>query len=213
VKGRPFLSHVLDYWKAQGIQRFVLATGYKHEAFEEYFGREYRGVPVEYSVETEPLGTGGGLFAALPRLNGGDGILVLNGDTFFEVPLAPFLDGYRRRQADLALAVSKRTEGGRYETVSMDRDGRVTAFRPREEGQREACVNGGVYLMNLEFLRRRDDGKRLRASLESDFFPRWLREGAALFAYPCGGRFIDIGTPESYRAAAEVFQTEEEKRE
>lgn len=209
VKGRPFLSYLLDYWKAQGIERFVLATGYKHEAFQEYFGREYRGARVDYSVETEPLGTGGGLLLALSRMPDRGEILVLNGDTFFEVSLAPYLEFYRRKKADLALAVAKRSEAGRYETVSMNREGRVSAFRPREEGEQQAFVNGGVYLLNLEFARRSDEGKRFRASIESDLFPRWLREGVAVFAFPCEGRFVDIGTPESYRAAQEIFETEE----
>jgi NDP-sugar pyrophosphorylase family protein len=40
-------------------------------------------------------------------------------------------------------------------------------------------------------------------SLERDLFPAWV-EQLRFFAFRCAGRFLDIGTPESY-AAAEFF--------
>jgi len=211
VGGEPFLKYVLDHWIGQGIKRFILATGYKHRVFEKYFGGIYRDVKVDYSVETEPLGTGGGLFLALAKLAGDEDFLVLNGDTFFEVPLASFLEFHRRKSAAVTLAVLRSDKGGRYETVEMDTDSRVLAFRPRAENPRNGYINGGVYLMGREFCNRRNDVSRGVASLESDFFPRWLGEAAAIFSFTCAGRFIDIGTPDSYQAAQKIFGTERSK--
>jgi D-glycero-alpha-D-manno-heptose 1-phosphate guanylyltransferase len=31
IAGRPFLEHQMDYWIAEGVRRFVLSVGYKHE--------------------------------------------------------------------------------------------------------------------------------------------------------------------------------------
>ena len=44
IGGRPFLEYQLDYWIAQGISRFVLSVGYRHEAIMEYFGPRYKNV-------------------------------------------------------------------------------------------------------------------------------------------------------------------------
>ena len=41
-------------------------------------------------------------------------------------------------------------------------------------------------------------------SLENDGFPRMLTE-KQLFGFPSGGFFIDIGVPEDYRKAQELF--------
>ena len=32
VAGRPFLAHQMDFWIGQGVRRFILAVGYRHEA-------------------------------------------------------------------------------------------------------------------------------------------------------------------------------------
>ena len=46
VNGRPFLEHQMDYWIGQGVRRYVLSVGYRHEAIVDHFGRRYRGVPI-----------------------------------------------------------------------------------------------------------------------------------------------------------------------
>ena len=59
--GYPFLAHLLARIKAAGMHHVVLGTSYKAEVFEEYFGdgSEF-GLEIEYVVEEEALGTGGG---------------------------------------------------------------------------------------------------------------------------------------------------------
>ena len=58
VRGRPFLTFVLDQLVDAGFTAAVLATGYLHEALHAHFGADYRGLALEYSVEARPLGTG-----------------------------------------------------------------------------------------------------------------------------------------------------------
>jgi D-glycero-alpha-D-manno-heptose 1-phosphate guanylyltransferase len=85
VRGKPFLEHLLDYWIDEGVQRFVMSVGYKHELIQSHFGMVYRDVPVQYSVEDKPMGTGGALLYSASDLN--QSFLLLNGDTFFTVEL------------------------------------------------------------------------------------------------------------------------------
>ena len=37
VKGKPFLSYLIDYWIGQGVERFILSVGYKHKIIIDYF--------------------------------------------------------------------------------------------------------------------------------------------------------------------------------
>lgn len=61
VAGRPFLERLLDRLIVQGISQVVLAVGYKREIIQNHFGARYKNLEVRYSVESEPLGTGGAL--------------------------------------------------------------------------------------------------------------------------------------------------------
>ena len=50
VGGRPFLEYQLSYWIAQGIDRFVLSVGYRHQAIVRHFGLRYKGVTLDYAA-------------------------------------------------------------------------------------------------------------------------------------------------------------------
>ena len=65
VNGRPFLTYILDYLIDYEYQRVVLSVGYLHEKIVDYFGERYKTLEIDYAVETEPLGTGGGILFAM----------------------------------------------------------------------------------------------------------------------------------------------------
>src|SRR3989344_9142075 len=81
VNGRPFLEYVINHLKKFGVKEIILATGHMHEKIESYFGDGSKfGVKIKYSVETQPLGTGGAV--RLARLLIGERFLLVNGDTW-----------------------------------------------------------------------------------------------------------------------------------
>lgn len=82
VAGRPFLAHLLDGLADGGFTRVILSTGYKHECIESHFGGRYRSIALSYARETEPLGTGGGIWNALQQ-SPSEYTFVCNGDTLF----------------------------------------------------------------------------------------------------------------------------------
>jgi D-glycero-alpha-D-manno-heptose 1-phosphate guanylyltransferase len=100
VNERPFLAHVMDYWKEQGITRFVLSVGYLKDAIVSHFGCSYHGAKIEYVVEERPLGTGGGYLLAIEKIQDNDYFVLLNGDTFFEVELSKLIVFAEKNDAD-----------------------------------------------------------------------------------------------------------------
>ena len=64
VNGKPFITYVIDGLKAQGIEKFILALGYKSKAIVDFITDAYPHLPVQYSLEEEPLGTGGAIYQA-----------------------------------------------------------------------------------------------------------------------------------------------------
>jgi D-glycero-alpha-D-manno-heptose 1-phosphate guanylyltransferase len=203
VGGRPFLEYQLDYWINQGITRFVLSVGYRHEAITGYFGSHYKDVQLEYVIEEQPLGTGGGVLLAAAKLNQDTPFLLLNGDTYFEADwnvLDTFAVG---NEADWCFSLFKTSEKGRYMGIGLSAHGRITSLKSGiEQGHRLA--NGGVYWVHPRALSGAwRSGEKL--SLEDDLFPQALAAGRRLFGIEFCGTFIDIGVPDDYHRAPRLL--------
>ena len=198
----PFLDILLDrLLEQQVIERVVLAVGYKREVVEAYFGNEKFGRPVVYAIEAEPLGTGGAIANAVACTRS-DEVLVLNGDTLFEVDVAAMLCCHRQRQADLTMALKPMQDFDRYGTV--EREGsKVVGFQEKQY-QASGDINGGVYLFNRDLFEKVDDLQK-RFSFETDVLERYC-DRLEIHGFVSEGYFIDIGVPSDYlRAQKELL--------
>lgn len=205
IEGKPFLEYQLDYWISRGINQFILAVGYKHEVISKHFGNTYHGAKVTYSIEDKPLGTGGGFLLALKKTTE-ELVLLLNGDTFFDIDLEYLETKHREKSADVTFSVFKAFEVGRYMGMNIDKDGRVKSLATNNsELGRQA--NGGVYLVKASAIRDIYPAGATKISLEDDIFPRMVNNRAQMFSVSFEGRFIDIGVPSDYWRAAEVLCT------
>ena len=216
VGGRPFLEYLLDWWIGQGAGGFTLSVGYMAGCVKAHFGGRYRGVPVRYAEETEPLGTGGALALALAEgAVTTPSFVLLNGDTLFEASLAHMRREAARPGRPVVMAVKPHVAvgggGARYGGVVVDGQGMVSAFSaspsaaPGDAGAAgdagdgaPGFVNAGCYLMDREAVAGEMVGFPQKFSLESAFLPSLAQRGL-LGASVQDGAFIDIGVPEDYR--------------
>lgn len=82
ICGEPFVAHQLRLLRSRGIERVVLCIGYLGEQVRDFVGdgTEF-GLRVDYSCDgVIPLGTGGALRRAIPKL--GDAFFVIYGDSY-----------------------------------------------------------------------------------------------------------------------------------
>ena len=170
ICGRPFLAFLLDYWVGQGINRFVLSVGYKHQAIMNYFGRSINGVTIEYVIEDAPLGTGGGLLLVNQRLALNSPFLLLNGDTYFAIELRKLSELANQVDADWCFSLFNTSENGRYLGVDVNDKGEIrNLLSTIVTGER--LVNGGVYLVNPRSLQALNLPVGNKISLEEEIFP------------------------------------------
>lgn len=195
VCNRPFLRFILDDLQAKGIERVVLAVGYKQEVIRDYFGAHYRGMQIVYSSEDTPLFTGGAIKKALQSCSV-ERVFVVNGDTFFDVDL----HAMQRESAPLVVAVKRMKKFSRYGTVQIE-DGRIQAFREKQPCD-EGLINGGIYLVNRTIL---EDYPKDKFSFENEILETKTAE-IEMAAVESEGYFIDIGIPEDYAAAQETMK-------
>jgi NDP-sugar pyrophosphorylase family protein len=201
VNARPFLSYLLDQIGDAGIRRVVLCTGYKSEQVFLAFGRRYSHLTVAYSTEEEPLGTGGALRRALPLITS-DPALVMNGDSYFQADLDDFFNRHQVAGATISMMLAHADDAGRYGMVETGTDGAVLKFTEKGPNAGPGWINAGMYLLGRGSLESIPQQRFV--SLEQEILPACIGKG--FFGFKYQGEFIDIGTPESYRAASEFMQ-------
>jgi D-glycero-alpha-D-manno-heptose 1-phosphate guanylyltransferase len=201
VAGKPFLAYLLDFAKKQGIEKFIFALGYKTELIES-FVKEYlpEGLYI-FSIEEEPLGTGGAIYKACEKVSTLNAI-VLNADTFFGVSFTNLAIIHELRKAACTLALKPMNEFDRYGVVNIDQQV-VTGFSEKKYHE-AGLINGGVYALSTAiFLQKKFPTV---FSFEKDYLEREYT-GRHILGMISDAYFIDIGIPEDYqRAQAELIE-------
>ncbi len=200
ISGRPFLEYLLDYWITQGVSHFVLSIGYRYEVIIDHFGNNYKGASLEYVIEENPLGTGGGFLLAAEKIGQDKPFLLLNGDTYFAVDLKTLVEFSSANDADWCFSLFRTHEEGRYMGMDVSPLGQITSLKSGT-GQPGRLANGGVYWVNPRALRSEKFLPGDKASLEDDIFLSAMVSGQRLLGIEFPGTFIDIGVPEDYHRA------------
>ena len=199
ICGKPFLQYLLEMLREKGITEVIFALGYMGEMIEEYFqdGSAF-GLKIAYSYEEDPLGTGGAIRNALPKIMEEE-VLVLNADTYFPMDYQGLYRFHQENDGDFSLATRAVPDISRYGAVRRDAAGRILVWNEKlgDGGQPLAGeINGGIYVMKKSLIAEIPEGKQ---SLEQDCIPKWLSEGKRIFGLPFEGYFMDIGIPKDYQ--------------
>lgn len=196
VAGQPFLAHLLRYLGQSGVRRAVLAVGYRYEVIQRHFGECFADVELVYSIEHEPLGTGGALLQAMQHV-GEPYAFVLNGDTFLGLDYRD-LGAKVRSHPDVSLAIVLRrvADASRYGAAIVG-DGRLKGFQSRG-AQASGLINAGCYVVSRDIFQRYPMPARF--SWEDDFLQVRAAEIRPL-AFEYDVPFIDIGIPEAFHDA------------
>lgn len=125
----------------------------------------------------------------------------MNGDSFCDVNLCFFRDWHREHEANASIVLVEVPDVGRFGSVEVDPTGRVTGFQEKNMNHSGGWINAGLYLIASSLIETIP--KVGVTSLERVTFPTWLERG--LYGYKSEGKFLDIGTPESYANADQFF--------
>jgi len=145
VADRPLVAHTADAAVDGGVDELVLVVGYEAADVRAYFGSEYRGVPVEYAVQDEQLGTAHAVACAREHLDGP--FAVLNGDDLYhQGSVAALLDAGREGPA---ICTYRADNPENYGVVQVE-DGAVTDIVEKPKNPSTNLVNVGAYVFPAE---------------------------------------------------------------
>ena len=195
---RPLLAYTFEHLGRYGVRRGIVSCGYLPDQIETHFGPSYGELALEYCVESEPLGTAGGIAFAARDLE--STFFALNGDSLREADLGDLVDFHRATGARATILLTPVADPTRYGLVRLAADGRVSTFleKPRPEEIDTDLINAGLYVLEPDVLDLVPGGRSV--SIERDVFPRLAEEGS-VFGLALDGYWLDVGTPESYLQA------------
>jgi D-glycero-alpha-D-manno-heptose 1-phosphate guanylyltransferase len=196
VAGKPFLAHVIGYFRKQGVEKFIFSLGYKHEVIQDYLEVEYASLDKQYVIENEPLGTGGAIQLACRQATEKN-VLILNGDTLFSIQLPALTAFHLQHQAHCTLALKPMQHFDRYGVVEIADNGAIKSFKEKQFYE-SGLINGGIYALQVAaFLK---EGLPEKFSFEKDYLEK-LYTVRPMYGIVQNEYFIDIGIPEDFEKA------------
>jgi D-glycero-alpha-D-manno-heptose 1-phosphate guanylyltransferase len=186
---------VLDHLAANGTTEIVLAVSFQWQKVRDALGSSWQGLPLHYSVELEPMGTGGAVRHAMNQMEWVEAI-VANGDTLLKMNPNLLHSAAGQHSADMVIALKQVDDASRYGRVRIEVDSRVVAFE--EKGQSgEGLINAGLYWMRARVLDKAPDGV---FSLERDLMAEHVTK-LAMYGVETSGYFVDMGIPDDLERA------------
>lgn len=133
-----------------------------------------------------------------------DYVLILSGDHIYEMDYDVLIQYHRDKKAAATICTITvpLDEASRYGIVDVNEDYSVRSFIEKPPEPPGNLANMGVYVFNYPILERMLKEDRLLENSNHDFgkdiLPRMVAEGMAVYAYPYGGYWIDVGTVEAF---------------
>ncbi len=193
VNGIPFIYFIITYLKKEGVERFIFSLGYKSEIIIDYINKTFADLEVAYVIEDTPLGTGGAIKLACNKAKNDD-VLVLNGDTLFNINLKDFSEFHQNKKADFTVGLKEMRNFSRYGAVEINNEFTIKAFHEKKFYEK-GFINGGVYALNVQALMSEPLPDIF--SFEKDFLETNTGK-KKFYGLECDYYFIDIGIPEDY---------------
>jgi UDP-N-acetylglucosamine diphosphorylase / glucose-1-phosphate thymidylyltransferase / UDP-N-acetylgalactosamine diphosphorylase / glucosamine-1-phosphate N-acetyltransferase / galactosamine-1-phosphate N-acetyltransferase len=203
LNGKPLLEHMIEALADSGIKEVALIVGYKKDAIENHFGKEFKGVKLYYIVQEKQEGTAHalGLAEGFAETN----FLVVNGDVivekeFFEklVNVDEF-DPY-----DILLVAREVKDTWRYGVLkTSENEVKDIVEKPAPGEEPGNLINAGIYRFDKKIFKAI---KLTRKSERNEFelvdsIRLLIKAGAKAGFVKYSGKCFDIGSPEDLKKA------------
>lgn len=194
VAGKPILERHIEHLRKYGLRDIRLSLYHKADQIVAFCENRWPG-QMEFMIEPEPLGTGGGIKFAAKDWN--EPYIAVNGDTLSNLDIHAFL-----AKSPNTILCAYREDARDFGLLQIE-NGRVAAFleKPKAETSIPGYINAGMYLLHPDVLRAVQKDAFM---MEQDVFPQLAASGG-LYAHLHHGYWIDVGTEERLMQAHKDF--------
>jgi NDP-sugar pyrophosphorylase family protein len=190
INGKTLIDRQIEWLKSYGVEKIILACGHRWEKLKEHIEKKYSGksdTEFVYSVEEEPLGTGGAIKKAMENVENVE-CVVLNVDDMNDVDLNKLYD-----LGPNAVCLSQlRSPFG----IVHFKDGWITKFEQKPL-LKDVWVNIGVYLLRKDLMKILPE----KGAIETEVFPK-----IKLKAYKHTGFWVTVNTKKDIEEAEKLVR-------
>lgn len=199
IGDQAVLEVQIEHFKKHGFDEIILATNYKSEYIENFFGDGSRyGVSLTISKEDKPLGTCGPLTLLKDRLT--EPFVVVNGDILTALDFRRFYDFALEKNSVLTLAIKKIFTPFAFGDIFFEGD-RVTGIE--EKPDLVNYILTGIYCMRPEIFEHIPDNEFFGMDT---LIRNLLEKEIEVLKYEMLEYWLDIGREDDYHKAQEIYQ-------
>jgi NDP-sugar pyrophosphorylase family protein len=213
VAGRPAIEYAARAAEAlPAVCALDVVTNARfHGAFAAWAAARPAGKPVRLWNDGarhagERLGALGDLRRWIALARPREPVLVLGADNVFDFSLAPLAERARREPVVTLCDVGTRARVSLLASVELDAEDRVVRFVEKDPAPRDTLACVALYGLPPSTL---GDLERYAAEGGAQdnlgYFVEWLHRRRRVRGLRLAGRFVDVGTPEDYARARELF--------
>jgi glucose-1-phosphate thymidylyltransferase len=121
VAGKPILGHIIDSLKDVGIHEYIFVIGYLGDKIQSNVMEKYPELNKHFVVQAQKEGIGHAIWTAKEYIAPNDQVLIVLGDTIFDVHLEEFVS-----MPDSAVGVKKVEDPRNFGVVETDEEGNIS---------------------------------------------------------------------------------------
>jgi NDP-sugar pyrophosphorylase family protein len=204
VCNHPLVTYALALLRGYGITEVGVNLHHHSDMITEALGAGSDfGVDIHYSLESELLGTGGGIRRIADYLthSGREPCVIVNGKILIEVDLEVVLAMHRITGATATMVLAEMPSSEEFGAIEVDHDGRIHRLlgeqAPLPTPKRlTKCMFTGVHIVEPSLIDRLPR-QGPSCVVRQGYLPA-LRDGEVLSAYVVPGYFFEHSTPSRY---------------
>ena len=198
VGDKAIIDHNIDRLISYGVEHISVTVNYLKEQLEEHYLTPHNGIQVNCVREPKYLGTIGSIKFVKKFYN--DTVLVMNSDLFTNINYEDFYLHFKEHDAEMSVAAVPYTVSVPYGIFDLDgRDIQGLIEKPTYN----YYANAGIYLIKKSALDEIPEDAFFNAT---DLIEKLIAEGKKVIRFPLNGTWIDIGNPQEYQKAKELFK-------
>lgn len=206
IYGKPVLQYLVEWAFESSFSEIILLCGYKHELIREYFGDGTRfNLPIRYSIESTPLGSGGPIKNARHMIT--DTFAYISGDLVCKVNFGKMYLSHLRSQPIMTALLHESSHPGDSDILCVDKQFRVSRFIGKNESHDSDSgnlTNAGLCILETKVFDYMDEDV---FTFETYLYPKLISNGEHINGYVSNEVIFDMGTPERLETAEKVLIT------
>jgi len=205
--GKPLLEYIISLLAQHGFDEMVINLNHLPEVIQGYFGdgRNF-GVSIEYSLETELLGTAGAVHKVADFFD--EPFLVYYGDNLTNFDLGEFWQTHLREDEIASVGLLWMDDPTSRGIIGLDPNNRIDRCIEKPKTEQvfdDYLINAGTYAMQPEILNHIPQDTA--CDFSQDIFTGLLAEGRPILGHRMRGQLLSTDTPERYQYATDCVDS------